>query len=87
MDKKRIVKGLMFYLLSALYLFVGFGSIYGLVVDEIILFQLSITGGSKNALCLTGLLLVGLISAYPIVSAVHNALNNTNNINDNRNEY
>lgn len=72
------------YSLAALYLFIVGGSIYGLFVSEISIrlgsnpnFHLSLGGWSKNLLCLIGLLLAGVVAAYPIVSAVYKALVNS----------
>jgi len=67
-----------FYILAALYTFVTFGSIYGLFVDEITIFQLSLTGWPKNLLCIFGLLVVSLVSSYPILLALHRAFSNAN---------
>ena len=70
-----------FYLLALLYIFVFFGSIYGFCVDELNIgfgadsaFNLSMSGWVKNLVCALGLLLVGAVSAWPIVSAVYKAI-------------
>ena len=76
MGNEFFIKTLSFYLLAALYLFVVFGSIYGLFVDKITILHFSLTGWSKNLLCLAGLLIVGLVSAYPMLLAVYRALSN-----------
>lgn len=72
-----------FYTLAALYLLIIFGSIYGLFVDEISInvgddsrFHYSLTGWSKNLLCLFGLFIAGAASSYPIFLAVYRALSN-----------
>lgn len=72
-----------FYLLAFLYLFVFFGSLYGLFVSELNIglgagpeFSIVLRGWVKNLLCSGGLLLVAGISAYPIISAVSKALGN-----------
>ncbi len=76
MDTKSYIKLFSFYFLSALYLFVVFGSIYGLFVDEITLFGFSFSGWSRILLCLSGLLVAALVSAYPMFLAVYRALKN-----------
>lgn len=70
-----------FYLLAFLYLFVFFGSIYGFFVSELNIgfgadsaFNLSLSGWAKNLLCTFGLLLVGAMSVWPLVSATYKAL-------------
>jgi hypothetical protein len=71
------------YLLTTVYLFVVFGAIYGLVVDELN-FDLflredliyTLTGWRKNTLCLLGLILAALVPAYPVLIAVYRALRN-----------
>jgi hypothetical protein len=72
------------YLLSSLYLFIVFGSIYGLLVDElqISLFsqkplQYTVTGWQKNLLCLFGLLFAAILPAFPIARSVYRALSNS----------
>lgn len=67
-----------FYLLSLLYLFVVFGSIYGLFVSELTVkpgwtpsLQFTLSGWSKNLLCVFCLFLAGCIGAYPILLAVY----------------
>lgn len=71
----------LFYIFSALYLFLVFGSIYGLFVSELTIglssipyFHFSLIGWVKNIVCLLGLLLSGLISAYPILLALYRAM-------------
>jgi len=66
-----------FYLLATLYIFVIFASIYGFFVDEITIFNFSLSGWSKNLLCIFGLLVASIASAYPMVSAVYKAFNNS----------
>lgn len=70
-----------FFLLAFLYLFVFFGSIYGLFVNELTIgleadpnLNIVLTGWVKNLTCLFGLLLIGVVSAYPLVAAVYRAL-------------
>ena len=70
-----------FYLLALLYIFAFFGSIYGFFVDELNIgfgadsaFNLSMSGWVKNLVCALGLLLVGAVSAWPIVNAVYKAI-------------
>ena len=69
------------YLLAFLYLFIFFGSIYGFFVSELNIgfgagsaFNLSLSGWIKNLVCAFGLLLIGAVSAWPIVRSVYNAL-------------
>jgi len=78
MDIKLYLKALRFYAFSGLYLFLVFGSIYGLFVEEITLFTLSFSGSSKNIICAVGLLIAGAASMYPIISIVYKALSNSN---------
>ena len=70
-----------FYLLALLYIFAFVGSIYGFFLDELNIgfgadsaFNLSMSGWVKNLVCALGLLLVGAVSAWPIVSAVCKAI-------------
>ena len=70
-----------FYFLVFLYLFIFFGSIYGFLVNELNIgfgadsaFNLSLSGSVKNLVCAFGLLLIGVVSAWPIVRSVYNAL-------------
>ena len=70
-----------FYLLAFIYLFVFFGSIYGFFVSELKIgfgavpgANFVLTGWVKNITCSFGLLLVAVVSAYPILRAVYNAL-------------
>ncbi len=70
-----------FYLFSFLYLFVFFGSVYGLFVDELTLglrqpsnVNITLEGWRKNALCITGLLIAALIPTVPLVTAICRAL-------------
>ena len=72
-----------FYFFAFIYLFVLFGSIYGLFVSELAIklgsnqnFHYVISGWQKNTLCLVGLSIVSIIACYPIVTAVYRALNN-----------
>lgn len=72
-----------FYIFSLIYLFVLFGSIYGLFVSELAIklgsnqnFHYVIRGWQKNTLCLVGLSLVSIIACYPIVMSVYRALSN-----------
>lgn len=74
-------KAMKFYLLVLLYIFVLFGSIYGFFVSELNIgfgadsaFNLSLSGWGKNLVCLFGLLLIGVVSTWPIVSAVYKAI-------------
>ncbi len=76
MNNDFYINKISFYLLSALYLFVVFGSIYGLFVDKITILHFTLTGLSKNLLCIFGLLIVGLVSAYPVILAIYRALSN-----------
>jgi hypothetical protein len=63
-----------FYIILVLYLFLFFGSIYGLFVDELSIFDYTLTGWGKNTLCLFILLIPGLITAYYVGLAVYRAL-------------
>ncbi|UTA47156.1 hypothetical protein L1F30_13415 [Simiduia sp. 21SJ11W-1] len=67
------LSSIMFYVFSAAYLFLVGGSIYGFFVNEISVFQYTLTGWSKNLLCLFGILIAGAVAAYPIVLAVYRA--------------
>ena len=70
----NLFRGFRFYFLSGLYLFVVFGAMYGFFVDEISVFQYSVSGWPKNLLCLFGLFGAAAIAAYPLVLAVYRAL-------------
>ena len=72
MGKSRQISLLLFNLLAILYLAVFFSSIYGLFVDEISLFGIVLEGWEKNALCLSGLFIVCVISVYPVISILYN---------------
>jgi len=74
-----------FYFLVALYLFVFFGSIYGLFAEQIALkpgsnpeYHLILIGWQKNLICGLGLLATALASTYPMLLAVYNALSKSN---------
>ena len=81
MEFRRLFVAIRFYVLAFGFLFLVFGSIYGLFVDEIALrigsdpaFHVSLTGWRKNALCLLGLVVAGIISSFPIILALYRAL-------------
>jgi hypothetical protein len=80
------MKRILFYIFCALYLFLFFGSIYGLFVSELSVklgtnpnFHYTLNGWTKNIACFSGLMLAGLIPAIPIVLAVYRALNSEQN--------
>jgi hypothetical protein len=73
----KYIKASGFYILAVLYLFLFFGSIYGLFVDELSIFGYTLTGWGKNTLCLFILLIPGLITAYYVGLAVHRALSSS----------
>ena len=83
MNIKLLFIAIRFYSLSAAYLFLVFGSIYGLFVDELSFglstfptFHFSLTGWIKNLFCIFGLFIAGLIPAIPILLALYRAINN-----------
>lgn len=78
MDIKFYIAEIKFLSLVGLYLFMVFGPIYGFFVDEISFFNFTLTGLSKNLLCLSVLLVVAIISSYPMLLAVYRALRNSN---------
>jgi len=78
MDIKFYISIARFWSLSALYLFVVFSSIYGFFIDEIYFFGFTLTGWSKNLLCLFGLFILGIISLYPILIGIYRAVDNGN---------
>ena len=61
------------------YLFLFFGSIYGLFVKEISLGFGPLSGSKKNLLCGFGLLLAFIIGSYPLLSGLYKALSGTSN--------
>ena len=65
-----------FLILGLGYLFLFFGSIYGLVVNEISLGFVALTGSKKNIFCGLGLLLAITIGAYSLLSGLYKALSN-----------
>ena len=68
------LKQYLFLILGIGYLFLFFGSIYGLVVNEITLGFGSLTGFKKNVICGFGLLSAIIIGAYPFLSGLYKAL-------------
>ena len=75
-----------FCILSILYLFVLFGSIYGLFVEQVAFklgpnpnFHLVLIGWKKNLICSLGLLAAASVAVYPVLLAVYNALTKANN--------
>lgn len=70
-----------FYFFGFLYLFIFFGSIYGLFVSELNIglgdgseFNYVLAGSMKTVVCMFGLLLIAAIPACFVVTAVYNAL-------------
>jgi hypothetical protein len=78
MDIKFYIAEIKFLSLAGLYLFMVFSPVYGFFVDEISLFNFTLTGTSKNLLCLFVLFIVGIISSYPMLLVVYRALKNSN---------
>lgn len=70
-----------FLILGIGYIFLFFGSIYGLVVNEVSLGFGVLTGSKKNLLCGFGLLLAIIIGSYPIISGLFRALSNASGSN------
>jgi hypothetical protein len=65
-----------FLLMCVGYIFVFFGSIYGLFVDEISLGFGPLTGTTKNILCGFGLLSVFILTTFILLSPLYKALSN-----------
>ena len=70
-----------FYFFGFLYLFIFFGSIYGLFVSELNIglggdstFNYVLAGSMKTFVCTFGLFLIAAIPACFVVTAVYNAL-------------
>ena len=76
MELLTSLKQYSFLLLGVGYLFLFFGSIYGLFVKEISLGFGPLSGSKKNILCSLGLFLAIIIVLFPIISGLYKALSN-----------
>lgn len=75
-----------FYLFAFIYLFIFFGSLYGLFANELnigfgsnSLLNYSLTGWKKNVFCVLGLILVAAVSTYPVLLGLYKAIKNSGN--------
>ena len=79
MDLLTRLKQYSLLILGTGYLFLFFGSIYDLFVEEISLGFGPLSGSKKNLICGFGLLSTFIIAAYLLLSVLYKALSGTSN--------